>query len=230
MYKVIQSSIVVASPQNNPSIMTQQFLREYEIAPTDWKPGLGIESSAISKVAWENGLSITSEAGRINFQYDLNEGQPQPYEKECLLGDIAEKYIGQLSKVKYTAIGINFSSIYDEIEHVQEVFTKLFLSSELVQIPNISQDSFKISRKLDEFKTQNLTIGQGTFIGPEEYSDINKNPICLTFKGNLHCSITKAKIQDSWQEVMDIIKSWDKFYIHYSTLVNEIVNLLKVKK
>ena len=62
--------------------MTQQFLREYEIVPSDWKAGLGLESLAVSRVAWENGLSIQSEVGRIIFQYDLSEGKPQPYEKD----------------------------------------------------------------------------------------------------------------------------------------------------
>ncbi len=230
MYKVIQSSIVVASPQNNPSIMTQQFLREYEIAPADWKAGLGLESPAVSQATWENGLSIKSEAGRIIFQYDLNEEHPQPYEKECLLGDVAERYISQLSKVKYTAVGINFSSICDDIENVQNEFPKLFLSSDLNQIPNISQESFKISMKIDEFKTQYLTIELGNFIGPGKYSDIKKNPLCLLLKGNLHCTLTKVKIQESWEEAMGIIKSWEKFYSHYSSFVNEIANLWEVKK
>lgn len=230
MHKVIQSSIVVASPQNNPSIMTPQFLREYDIIPADWKLGLGCESPVFSQATWENGLSIKSEAGRIIFQYDLNDGQPQPYKKECLLGDVAEKYISQLSKVKYTAVGINFSSFCDDIENVQQEFPLLFLSSELNQIPNISQESVKISKKIDNFKTQNLTIELGNFVGPGKYSDIKKNPLCLSLKGNLHCLITKTKIQDSWQEAMDIIKSWEKFYSHYSSFVAEIINLWKVKK
>jgi hypothetical protein len=230
MYKVIQSSIVVVSSQNNPSLMTPQFLREYEIIPPDWKAVLKIESPVFSQAAWENGLSIKSEAGRVIFQYDASEGQPQPYEKECLLGDITEKFISQLSKVKYTAVGINFSSICDEIENVQEEFSKLFLSSDLNQISNISQESIKISRKLDDLKTQNLTIEFGKFIGPGKYSDVNNNPMCLTLKGNLNCDITKATIHDSWQEAMNIIKSWEKFYVHFSSFVNEIENLWKVKK
>ena len=230
MYKVIQSSIVVVSSQNNPSIMTQQFLREYDIIPADWKAGLGFESPVFSNATWDNGLSIKSEPGRIIFQYDLNEGQPEPYEKDCLLVDIAEKYIEQLSKVKYTAVGINFSSVCDDIENVQQEFSKLCLSSNLNQISNISHESVKISRKIDEFKTQNLTIEVGQFTGPGKYSDKAKNPICLLLKGNLNCALTKAKIHDSWEEIMEVIKSWDTFYIYYSTLVNEIVNLWKVKK
>lgn len=230
MYKVIQSSIVVVSSQNNPSIMSHQFLREYEIIPASWKLGLLVESPVLSQASWENGLSIKSEPGRIIFQYDLNEGQAEPYEKECLLGDIAERYIGQLSKVKYTAVGINFSSICDDIENIQEEFSKIFLSSNLNQIPNISQEGVKFSRKIDNFKTQNLTIEFGQYIEQGKYSDIKKIPMYLLLKGNLNCALTKVKIHDSWEEIMDVIKTWDTFYNYYATLVNEIVNLWKVKK
>ena len=230
MHKVIQSAIVIASPQNNPSLITPQFLREYDISQPDWKfEGLNIESPSLSQVAWSNGLSLKSEAGRIIFQYDLNKGQHEPNDRKCLLGDIAEKYLIQISKIKYTAVGINFYSIYDDIENIEKEFSSLFLSADLNKIPNITQENVKISRKIDDLKTQNLTIGIGQLLEPVEGNDITKNAVCITFKGNLHCTIKKNKIQDSWGEVMDLIKSWDSFYMYFSTLVNEIINLCNKK-
>ncbi|MCH8313181.1 MAG: hypothetical protein IID17_09375, partial [Nitrospinae bacterium] len=183
MYKVFQSAIVVTSPQNNPSIMTHQFLTEYGIAPSDWAIKSGLETPQISQVIWKNGLSITSNPGRIIFQFDLKNENPKPFERECLLGDIAEKYIGQLSKVKYTGIGINFSSVFDELKNAPEEFPKLFLSPKLARINNISPGQVKVSRKLNHHRILNLTINLGKYQGLEKDTDIENNPVGLLFKG-----------------------------------------------
>lgn len=230
MDKVIRSGIVIVTPQNNPSIMTQQFLREYKIADSKWVLKSMIESPQFSQVFWENGLSITSETGKIIFQYDFQEKGPKPYEKNCLLGKIAENYANQLSKVKYTGVGINFSSFYDELDNIREEFIKNFKSPILSKIDNTAQKQVKIIRKIDEFKTQNLTTSLAQFAEPGKKIESDKSPFCLSFNGNFDIQISKSKIHDSWVELIDILKSWDSYYTHYSKLVNEIIYSIKAGK
>lgn len=209
--------------------MTQQFLKEYGIEEEDWKLKVGLESAPVSRFNWDNGLSIQSEPGRVVFQYDISLGKdsPNPYKKDCLLGEIAERYVSQLSKVKYNNVGINFVSFSDEFGDIQKNFPKLFLSSEILKIPNISQNQIQISRKIEQFKNLILTIAPERVTGPWKGDDKEISQFCLSFRGNLHCEITKNSIADSLEDLTDIIKSWDTFYIHYSTLVNEIINALK---
>lgn len=214
MEKIIQTGIVVVSPQNNPAIMTPQFLMEYEISPKSWELKSFFESPLSTQIVFKNGYSIISEKGKVAFQCDLKEEQISV--QNCKIQEIAINYLNQISKVKYNNVGINYILISDEYK---DNLGKLF-SPKIEKLSNISPLQVTFQETYSDIADQNLVII------PSKNKLDKEVQSYLEFRGNLHFRINEPSIDKSWKNTKEIIASWNSYLEPFSTMVNKVKGVL----
>ena len=107
--EVLDTAVVAIAKDHNPTILHPSFLVSQEIVPNKWK---WIDESvvctpAFSAVRFENGIQFTVE----NNKFQVLEGPvPTPF-SSSQVPDLARKYINKLEYVRYTAIGLNISTV-----------------------------------------------------------------------------------------------------------------------
>ncbi|GFE68210.1 hypothetical protein [Chroococcus sp. FPU101] len=98
-------SIVLAISNNNPAILTPNFLQGSGIVPTDWKlVGPPTFSPAFTQVGFDNGITVSANYQTVIFGERLAQDQPLEALKTP---QIVSQYLTTLPHLDYHAIGIN---------------------------------------------------------------------------------------------------------------------------
>ncbi len=106
---LLHFSVVILGETHNPTILNPDFLAMRDIVPTGWTTDQVITTPAFSVVSYANGLSVTVEPNRLQVA-DADSSALPPKSKAI---DIAQRYVGTLPHVRYTAVGTNFGSAVD---------------------------------------------------------------------------------------------------------------------
>ncbi|WP_066382728.1 MULTISPECIES: hypothetical protein [unclassified Anabaena] len=104
MFQEQELLIAIAVRQQNPTILTADFLKYTGIIPSDWelaKPPVMTNNAA--QVVFQNGVSVIAEVNRIIFAEAIANKEPQDVQAPA----IAHKYIETVKQVNYQGIGIN---------------------------------------------------------------------------------------------------------------------------
>lgn len=97
--------IAIAVRQQNPTVLTADFLKYSGIVPNDWELARPpILTNAAAQVVYQNGISIVAEVNRVVFSELIANKES----KEVSIPAIARKYIETLTQVNYQGISINF--------------------------------------------------------------------------------------------------------------------------
>lgn len=103
-WELRELGIVIAILNNEPSILNPDFLVRNNIVDADWKQKENpICIGPLSKVVYDNGITITSEQHAVSFtntQVDKCDGINK-------LKDVATKYFQQINNVSCIGVGIN---------------------------------------------------------------------------------------------------------------------------
>jgi hypothetical protein len=112
--ELVQASIVVTANLHNPSILHPSFLKSEGIVPPDWELAEQppISTSAVSAVQFRNGIAFTVEPMKLQI---LDQRPPEDA-RGAVLPDLALRYVEALPKVRYTAVGINFTGFLEHAE------------------------------------------------------------------------------------------------------------------
>jgi hypothetical protein len=98
-------AIAIAVKQQNPTILTPDFLRYSGIVPNNWELARQpIVTNSVAQVAFTNGVSIAAQVNKIVFSELIATKEVNEVE----IAAIANKYIEKLPEVEYRAVGINF--------------------------------------------------------------------------------------------------------------------------
>lgn len=97
--------IAIAVKQQNPTVLTADFLKYSGIVPNEWELARPpILTNAAAQVVYQNGVSVVAEVNRVVFSELIGTKEPQ----ELAIPAIARKYIETLTQVSYQAISLNF--------------------------------------------------------------------------------------------------------------------------
>lgn len=104
--ELAECSIVVPATENDPSILTPDFLQYNEIVGPDWQvQDSPILNPAFAQVAFEGGLTVKADLQRVIFE-QLGGGLVIP-EGELVIPEVAKRYLQQVPYIPYSGIGIN---------------------------------------------------------------------------------------------------------------------------
>lgn len=216
MENIVQAGIVVVSPQNNPALMTLEFLKEYEILPTGWELLSSVELPSTTHISFKNGYSIVSEQGKVIFQYDRKFGEKELSIGDCKIAELAINYLNQISKVKYSNVGVNYVLLTDECTNS---FDKFF-SPKIKGLPEVSPLEIKLQEPYPDIAVQNMLVT------PRRYQLEKVVSSCIEFRGNLHFIINETSIERSWAKTKEIINSWASYVEPFSNMVNKLKGVL----
>ncbi len=97
--------IAIAVKQQNPTVLTADFLKYSGIVPNDWELARPpILTNAGAQVVYQSGIGIVAEVNRVVFSELIANKEA----KEVSIPVIARKYIETLTQVNYQGISINF--------------------------------------------------------------------------------------------------------------------------
>ncbi|BAY07532.1 hypothetical protein [Calothrix sp. NIES-2098] len=97
--------IAIAVRQQNPTVLTADFLKYSGIVPSDWELARPpILTNAAAQVVFQNGVSIIAEVNRIVFSEIIANKEAQ----DVSIPLIARKYVETLTQVSYQGVSINF--------------------------------------------------------------------------------------------------------------------------
>jgi hypothetical protein len=107
--EVLNTSVVVTADSHNPSILHPSFLVAEGIVPSKWalaEPP--ICTPAISVVKFRNGVVFSVESGKFQVL------QNAPVDtRSDVVPTLAARYVEKLPYVRYTAVGINLTGVYE---------------------------------------------------------------------------------------------------------------------
>ena len=101
--ELIELSVVLVADSNNPSIINPDFLKYNGIVDAGFEvQDFPISTPAFSRVAYKNGITVTSDPARVLFQ------QTRELTRANVVSPgIAKRYLQCIPHVPYRAIGIN---------------------------------------------------------------------------------------------------------------------------
>lgn len=96
--------IVIAAKNNNPTILTVDFLKYSGIIPSDWELARQpVLTNSAAQVIFTNGVSIVAETNRVIFIEQVADKSANAIAIPLL----ARKYVETLPNAEYQAIGLN---------------------------------------------------------------------------------------------------------------------------
>ncbi|WP_414529509.1 hypothetical protein [Nodularia chucula] len=204
--------IAITVKQQNPSILTADFLKYTGIVPSDWELSRPpVITNTAAQVVYKNGVSVVAEVNRIIFAEMIANKEAN----EVQIPAIAHKYIQTVKQMSYQGVGINLRGLaaYEQ----QNLSTRNYIFSKLLQ-PGAWQEfgsapaqaSMRIVYTLDETQLY-LDINEARL----QYPDQTTKPAIL-FSANFTRAITQEALTeplvamgaliDKWQDDVDILK------------------------
>lgn len=93
--------VVVTAEFHNPSILNPDFLKSYEIVPSDWAATETLTTPPLSVVKYDNGLLLTVDQTRLTVT------QEQDVADQHSVHQVARTYLAKLPHVPYRDLGLN---------------------------------------------------------------------------------------------------------------------------
>ncbi|WP_044523660.1 hypothetical protein [Nostoc sp. PCC 7120 = FACHB-418] len=107
-FQVQELLIVIAVRQQNPSILTADFLKYTGIIPSDWELARPpVLTNTAAQVVYQNGVSIVAEVNRVIFAEAIANKEAS----DVQIAAIAHKYIETVKQVDYQGVGINLRGL-----------------------------------------------------------------------------------------------------------------------
>jgi len=196
-FKTTEINIVVNANANNPSILNPDFLKINNIIDQEIKPIEFICTPPFAQIKFENKTSIVADTERLTF----SDGDSDRLPNESPVPSMAVNYVSLLKHVPYTAVGINFTCLYD-FSHMSptQFLLNRFVNREIWKEFN-AKDSLglKFAFNKDNF-ILNLDISPVTATSKKE----NRKYPAIVVKSNFHCIPSGNPLDD----IVRNIKEW----------------------
>ncbi|MBD2200391.1 MULTISPECIES: hypothetical protein [Calothrix] len=215
-FEVQELLIAIAVRQQNPSILTADFLKYTGIVPSDWELARPpVITNTAAQVVYQNGVSIIAEVNRVIFA----EAIAAKAASEVQIPAIARQYIQTVKQVSYQGVGINLRGLapYEQ----KSLGARKYTVSKLLQ-PGAWQDfgsapveaSMRLVYTLDEAQLY-LEINEAQL----QYPDQTTKPAVL-FSANFNHAITQAESTASLTAIGAVIDQWQSDVEIFKELVN----------
>jgi len=199
--------IVVVATNHNPSILNPDFLARNKIVDESWGWKLArdpLTTAQVSQVAYDSGVSILAEFGRLIFR-DVNN---ESIEKGSAIGQIASRYVSTLPHVSYTAVGVNVKG--HAVAASPNEATNLVMQSLikdgpwLKHAPSIPKGSVTLIYTLKECRLT-LTVSEGLLTVGED-----KGKPCVIFESNFHRDIKQDDQAATIKRLEGVFTAWEQ--------------------
>ncbi|MGB3691913.1 MAG: hypothetical protein WA999_04240 [Spirulinaceae cyanobacterium] len=206
-------SILVTSPNHNPTLLTPDFLAGSGIVPKDWqlaRPPL--LKPQLSQVAFTNGINLVAQPGSVTFTESIKKQDEEPKEntQELKVAAIASQYIQTLPNLDYRAVAINprsFLTFGSENEFAaRDYIVKHFLTpAPWLEVGTDSpRASLNLAYTFEETKL-NLAIAEVKL----QQEDKPATPAIL-FSGNFPYKITETSNGQKQSQLFTFLANWKR--------------------
>lgn len=214
---VQEISIIIAAKDLSPSILSPDFLKYSDIAPSDWQYDQQpvIANNGV-RISYDNGVRITSQPNRVAFA-QLAPTQDQP---QFLINSMAAKFVEKLPNADYVAVGVNPRGLVPFFENNRGahdfLFRQLFAQGswqDFGQAP--AQAAIQLSYVLEQGQL-NLSINEAKLKGQD-----GKAVSAVVFSGNFNYPVRGDMGLKRVQNVIERIQLWQSTVATFQQLVNE---------
>ncbi|MBD2459071.1 hypothetical protein H6G80_34105 [Nostoc sp. FACHB-87] len=211
-FQVQELLIAIAVQQQNPSILTADFLKYTGIVPSDWELARPpVVSNTAAQVVYQNGVSIVAEVNRVIFAEAIANKEVN----DVQVGAIANKYIQTVKQVNYQGVGINLRGLapYESknLSARNYTFSKLLQAGAWQDFGSAPVEaSVRLVYTLDEIRLY-LDINEAQL----QYPDQTTKPAVL-FSANFSHTINQEEpaarlaaigaVIDKWQSDLETLK------------------------
>ncbi|MGB3691993.1 MAG: hypothetical protein WA865_08880 [Spirulinaceae cyanobacterium] len=206
-------SILVTSPNHNPSLLTPDFLAGSGIVPKDWqlaRPPL--MKPQLSQIAFTNGINLVAQPGSLTFTESIKKQDEEQTEdtEDLKVSTIARQYVQTLPNLDYRAVAINPRSFLTfEVEDefaARDYIVKHFLTPapwlEVGTTP--ARASLNLAYAFEATKL-NLTIAEVKL----QQEDKPATPAIL-FSGNFPYKITETSNGQKQSQLFTFLEHWQR--------------------
>ena len=206
-------SILVTSPNHNPTLLTPDFLAGSGIVPKDWqlaRPPL--LKPQLSQVAFTTGINLVAQPGSLTFTESIKKQDEELKEntKELKVAAIARQYIQTLPNLDYRAVAVNprsFLSFPTENEFAarDHIIKHFLIPAPWLEVGTDSpRASFNIAYTFEETRL-NLAIAEVKL----QQEDKSATPAIL-FSGNFPYKITESGNGQRQNQIFGLLDNWQR--------------------
>jgi hypothetical protein len=211
-------AIVIAMTSQNPSLLSEDFLKYSGVVPSDWQLARQpVYNQQVAQLVFENGFSIALQADRVMFLEALGDKEPS----QAVIGEIASKYVEALKLADYQAFGVNFRSY---ISHGTDTTAATdFVNNQVLSPRNWQSITQKPVRATVNFnyelgsgKMLNLSINEASIQFPEQEAEA-----IVLFSANFNKDLKEIATEERTAIIQDLSNNWSKDLALLEQLVTE---------
>ena len=215
--EIQELAIAISAKSLNPTMLSQEFLKQTGIVPSDWELGKQpVLGQNLSQVTFQNGVSIVAQPRTITFMESLGTKKPS----ELNIPNVARQYVEKLSNAEYQGLSITPKSLVPfpgNNEGARNFITKTLLSPGAWQEYGNApvQAGLNLLYQLDRCQFS-LSINEAKIQMPD------KSAIpALLFAGNFNYNLGAENPQDMMSKLQQGINDWQNDLNAFQEVVNQ---------
>ena len=211
-------AIVIAMNSQNPSLLSEDFLKYSGVIPTEWRlEREPVYNQQVAQLVFDNGFSIALQADRVMFLEAIGEKELSA----AVIGEITSKYVETLKLADYQAFGVNFRSYLSYGDDATAATD--FVNNQVLVAKNWQSITKKPVRatvnlnfELEDSKMLNLSINEASIQFPEKEAES-----IVLFSANFNKDLKSIDSSDRVKTIQALTKSWQKDLADFNNLVSE---------
>ncbi len=217
---LVELSVVLVTKQNESWIINPDFLRHNGIVDKTLRlRPPPISTPVFSQVTFEGGIDIRAEPNRLVFE---QKGEPLD-ESECVVPEIAERFVKAVSHIPYTAIGINAKSLTisnKELEY--SVADTLLGDGKWMSFKDLRPDVHL--KAVYRYETRKITLNVGGISVTRDDGVVGQG---ILFQVNMHRDIAEKGREQCVKEVSHVLVGWKSDISDFNDLVTKFHSMGK---
>jgi hypothetical protein len=208
-------AIVVSTPNQNPAVISLEFLKYSGIIPMEWElVREPISTNQLSQFVFQNGVALVAQTDRVMFLEAVNAKS----DTEILVAEVAQKYTAIMQRMEYQAIGINLRGYVeqDTEDAPREYITQNLLAPgawhEFGEDPVRATINLSYALKEGRFS---LSVNDATLQMPEEEAKS-----VILFSGNFSYDLSELDGTEKLAKLATLMGNWQSDVDTFRDLVN----------
>jgi hypothetical protein len=209
-------AIVIAVPSQNPSLLSEDFLKYSGIIPLDWQLARPpVYDERVAQLVFENGFSIALQADRVMFLEAIGEKELA----DTAITQVTCKYVEALKLANFQAFGLNFRSFISyglDSEAAADFVNSQVLAprkwSKFTDKP--VKSTVNLNYELKSGQSLNLAINEANIQFPEKEPE---SIVLFSANFNQDLKDVEAKVQ----KIQALASNWQQDLQTLKELINE---------
>jgi hypothetical protein len=211
-------AIVIAVPSQNPSLLSEDFLKYSGIVPLDWQLARApVYDERVAQLVFENGFSLALQADRVMFLEAIGEKTMA----DTTIAEVTCKYVEALKLANFQAFGLNFRSYIsygtDSDAASDFVNTQVLTPRKWTKFTDKPvKATVNMNYELNNGKALNLAINEASIQFPE------KEPESIVlFSANFNQDLKSVEPEAKILKIQELARNWQQDLQTLNELINE---------